>query len=161
MLLEVMIAFALISISVLPFLRYPSQQMTKEMELLFSMKLETIAMEELAKMRTEVLYSDFFKIDKIFDPKNADKSPIEVDKEFVVTLPGKFRRTYIKKNYLYWDSQKKDKDNTLSVCFVCETEFWDPKAPKKNKKPAVNASLLFVTSKKTFEDLKQDKKEKE
>ena len=54
-LLELLIGFALVSISILPFLRFPHLAMKKELELLHEMELEKAVQMELVNLQTEVM----------------------------------------------------------------------------------------------------------
>ncbi|NGX38576.1 MAG: hypothetical protein K1000chlam2_01750 [Chlamydiae bacterium] len=100
-LLEILIAFALVSISILPFLRYPYQYMKKEIDILFEMELEQLAQKTLAQLHMALYQEE----NDLVSPKQSNK--IEV------TLPRGMKRTYLVKAKVKWKKQKRDKDNNI------------------------------------------------
>jgi hypothetical protein len=54
-LLEVLVAFAIASCCILPFLHEPFAQLKREMNMLFEMKLKILAQEELAKLEISIM----------------------------------------------------------------------------------------------------------
>ncbi len=140
-LLELMIAFALVSISILPFLRYPFLQMKKEIDSLFSIQLEKAAEEELIAMQL-LLYENHIPEKQLFAKKKLHNQPLFVDDQFELTLPGsKMKRTYVKKTFVYFDKQKLGQDGTFTSLVTINVHFHDPKDQRKTIKKAATQAV--------------------
>jgi len=136
-LLELMIAFALVSISILPFLRYPFQQMKKEIDSLFSIQLEKAAEEELIAMQL-LLYENLIPEKYLFAKEKLHHHPLFVDDKVTLTLPGsRMKRTYVKKTFVYFDKQKLKQDGTFTSLVTINVHFHDPKDMRKTVKKAL------------------------
>jgi len=142
-LLELLIAFALVSITILPFIRFPYAQMRKEIDLLFEMQLEKVAQEELADLQVEIFQK---KVDsKLFFSKKAQRDKPYQEEEITLSLFSKRKRKYIKQVFLYWERQKKDSDNkTYAFCTIKIKYFY----PKNLKSAALIAKTQFIAEKK-------------
>lgn len=127
-LLELLIAFALVGISILPFIRYPFAHMREEIADLFDMELQRVAESELAKAAI-LVYRGEVPEKQIFQKKKYVHTPYSVDENFSITIPNKkgMKRTYIKKVFIYHDKQKLDSDGTHSSLVTIRIHFFSPK----------------------------------
>ncbi len=142
-LLEVLIAFALLSISILPFLRYPYQHMKKELHLLFEMELERIAQNELGKWQENIYKKNDALATRIFHQEKT--SPLISSDPYDVKLSKKIKRTYTKNVYIQWEKQKESENKLRSSLVSIKVEF---AAPKHLKLPVFSREAQIVAQKK-------------
>lgn len=133
-LLEILIAFALVSVSILPFMHYPFEHMRKEIDLLFEMELEKIAQNELVDTQIS-LYKKEINLDGII--KNE---------EIHVELLKGYRRTYLKNVTITQEKQKLSDDKVMTVMLKIEVKL-TPKNKKIND-TSFTAETKLVAQKK-------------
>lgn len=92
-LLEILIAFALVSTAVFPFMHYPFEHMRKEIDLLFEMEMEKLVQDELVATQI-ALYKKEINIDPLFN-QNESKQ-IKYQEEVKAELSKRYARTYLK-----------------------------------------------------------------
>jgi len=90
-LLEVLIGFALVSISILPFLRFPYQHLQIELDMLFEMQLHRDAQKRLADIEVR-LRKNQINHRLIFD--QYKKKEIYTDQSYEIKINPKISRTY-------------------------------------------------------------------
>lgn len=102
--LELLIAFALVSASALPLIRYPLQHLAREIDALFLTELSRLAEADLAAVR----------IDQIRGKIDLDS--LEYAKEkFSISLPGDLKRTFEKKITLALERKKETKEGEVAL----------------------------------------------
>jgi len=110
-LLEILIGFALVSISILPFLRYPYRHMQKEIDMLFQMQLTRYAQERLCEIERE-LCAGSIDIEKLLDTKKKRKilqfDPVQKQ----ISLSKNWSRIYAEKLHFEKTAQRAS-DQTL------------------------------------------------
>ena len=137
-LLEVLIGFALVSMSILPFLQYPYRHMQKELDMLFEMQLTRVAQERLCQIEQEMCEN---KIDpKYFfnteHPKHALPSALKV-----ISLQTGWERKYQEQIQFEWTAQRKDEAFLYSLVHIHLTY------KQKNKKIAEFHTELIARNK--------------
>lgn len=140
-LLEILIAFALVSISILPFMHYPFEHMRKEIDLLFEMELEKIVQNELVDTQI-CLYRKEINLDGIF--KNETKKHLKTDEEVNVEFLKGYNRTYLKSVTISKEKQKLSDDKVKTVFLNIEVKL----TPKNKKEKPFSAETKLVTQKK-------------
>ena len=114
-LLEILIGFALVSISILPFLRYPYRHMQKELDMLFQMQLTRYAQERLCAIEREMCANEI-------DPEylfNTEKKIHELKPALkVISLPNGWDRRYEEHLKFEWTAQRKDEKFLYSLVHV-------------------------------------------
>ncbi len=122
-LLEVIIAFALVSIATLPFFRYPFQHMQKELTTLFEMELENFAQNKITKLHEQLLQKKLSQSLIFGDQKQ--KSPMEIN--FVnIQLAPNISRTYEEKVFVTWEKQKISNDQKITVLVHFKVQYRKP-----------------------------------
>lgn len=119
-LLEVLIGFALVSISILPFLRYPYQHMRKEMDMLFEMQLARVGQNRLGEM-VVLLNEKEIDEERLFGEKKVAENYETRERTFF--LPGKLKRTYTEVTKVFWTRQKIDDANLKSALISIVVEY--------------------------------------
>lgn len=119
-LLEILIAFALVSISILPFLRFPYATMKKELDLLFEMELQKKGQNCLVEMTQEFLEkklpsSLFFDEEKQQEPVRHETITIQLGKGI--------ERKFEEKVYVQFEKQKKGADQTLYSLGIIRIDY--------------------------------------
>jgi len=150
-LLELLIAFALLSISVLPFIRFPYTHMQKEIDALFTMKLEQEAQEALAKMQRD-LYKKKVPTNLLFGEEKQTKIPYAKEK-ILLTLPTGMQREYEKQVFYFWDKQKSPSDLIKYALITLRVDFI-PKKPRTKKLRAEIQTIVEETHEKKETTLK-------
>lgn len=141
-LLEIVMAFAIVSIAILPFFRYPYQHMCKEMEILFEMELERHAQNKLAEV-----YEFFMKReipDKILFGDQKQKDPYQTN-TITIKLGEGFTRNYQEKLFIDWTRQKLSNDRivySLNHFKITYSSF------QKKKGPVLSVETEAVAQKK-------------
>ncbi len=97
-LLELLIAFALVSASALPFIRYPLKHLKQEIDTLFLMELSRVAEGHLAEIRAEVCSG------KITGA--PEHSELYRQESLTLELPKNFKRIYQKQIFLKSERKK-------------------------------------------------------
>lgn len=144
-LLEILIAFALVSISILPFMHYPFQHMRKEIDLLFEMELEKIVQNELVDTQIS-LYKKEINLDGIF--KNETKKQVKYNEEINVEFLKGYSRTYLKNVTITREKQKLSDDKVMTVVLKIEVKL-TPKNKKINDTSLIASSQLVAQKKKS------------
>lgn len=140
-LLEILIAFTLVSLCTLPFIRFPFQHMQKEMDTLFDMELERIAQNELAKL-LELLYKQDVPEKILFDKES--KESLKFQDDHTVYLPGGLSRTFPK--YASISRVKRKETNQAIVSLInLHVEFVNP---RNRKKKSLKADIQVIAQKK-------------
>lgn len=98
--LELLIAFALVSASALPLIRYPLQHLAREIDALFLTELSRLAEADLAGVRVDHLCG---KLD--LEKRTGEK--------FIILLPGDLKRSFEKKISLQIERKKETKDGEV------------------------------------------------
>lgn len=141
-LLEILIAFALVGGAILPFLHYPFDHMRKEIDLLFEMELEKIAQKELVDWQIR-LYKNEIDPAWIFGDVKVRRQLNE--EEVKVELCKGWNRTYKRKVVLKTSAKKLTDDRMLTVLVHFETQFY----PLKKREAALIAKTKLIAQKKT------------
>lgn len=118
-LFEILIAFTLVTVCILPFLHYPFKHMQKEIDTLFEMELERVAQNELSKMQ-ENFYSN-----EITQDLNIEKGKV------TISLPNGMKRTYSKRIKTSVESIKRNQQE-FSGLIKFEITYKNPKDNRKN-----------------------------
>lgn len=109
-LLEILIAIALISATMLPFLRHPLLHMRKELEILFEMDLERIAQNKMISLHEQLQKGQIPK--EIIFSENKQEKPIE--QTIICTSLGKeMTRKYEETVHITACKQKKTQDQKM------------------------------------------------
>lgn len=113
-LLEVLIAFAIVSCCILPFLHEPFTQLKNELNMLFEMKLQLLAQEELSKLEINLLEN---RVDAshLFSTKH----PLHREEPLTLKL-GKTQQTFVKKTSIFCEKQQTNEEThwALVTCKV-------------------------------------------
>jgi len=123
-LLEIMIAMALITTTLLPFFHYPFEHMQLELKALFEMELERVAQNKLTELQT-LLWKKEISEERIFSDKQF-KEPLET-KIFTLELSSKLKRKYEERSYVTWQKQKLSDDRTITALVHFKVEYRTPK----------------------------------
>lgn len=141
-LFEILIAFALVSLSIFPFLHYPFEHMRKEIDLLYEMELEKLAQSELINLQVQ-LYKKEISQSKLFG-KEGGKIEMCIGEEVKVEPFSGWSKSYIKKVSIEQTKQKIGEDKTETVLLHLEVQFID----QKKKETALIAASDIVVQKK-------------
>lgn len=109
-LLEVLIGLALVSVSILPFLRYPFRHMHQELEKLFEMQLACFAQERLVEIEVALSENEISE-EFLFGEKNK-KIPFSTTTQ-TIELPGGWKRTFSEKVFFKSSAQRVDDQNRV------------------------------------------------
>jgi len=129
-LLELIIAFALVSTCVLPFFRFPYRHMEKEIDLLFQMELERHARNRLVDIQ-ERIYTDP-ALQRMLFADSIDTSAWEENPAYKVVLPGGIQRTFREKTFLYREKLKKENGGDRWALARIRVAYLNPKDNRKN-----------------------------
>ncbi|MDN3505647.1 MAG: type II secretion system protein [Simkaniaceae bacterium] len=140
-LLEIMIAIALVASVLLPFFHYPFEHMQHELKALFEMELERVAQNKLVDLQTRVWKKEISE-ERIFSDKQF-KDPLET-KIFTLELSPTLNRQYEEKAYVTWEKQKLSDDRTISALIHFKVEY---KLPNKRNKILVAESSTVAQKK--------------
>jgi len=147
-LLEILIAFTLVSVSILPFLRFPFKHMQKEIDMLFEMELERVAQNELTHLQ-ETLYKREVPENVLFveeDVKEEDKKKCyRGSGEVELILPGGLKRIYSMRSSISQERKKKLKEGDMVSLINLQVEFLNPE-DKRTK--SLTAKLQAIAQKK-------------
>ncbi len=103
-LLELLVAFALVSTCALPFLRYPMEHLVGEIDTLFKMELARVGEEIMADAKA-ALYMKKVPASWIFD--SGKREPLVFSQERItVELPSGLKRSYDKKVTIFPKKRK-------------------------------------------------------
>jgi len=139
-LLEVLIGLALVSMTILPFLRYPYQHMRDEINMLFDMELHKYGQTRLAKIETLLRMN---QIDEQFIfPTKIDTEKIYSDEKYSLSLQDDLKRHYREKIVFKSSAQKQNKDRLKSSLVHTYVRYYF-----KGKKIAEFHSELVVQKK--------------
>ncbi|NGX47491.1 MAG: hypothetical protein K1000chlam3_00865 [Chlamydiae bacterium] len=122
-LLEILIAFALVSIAILPFFRYPFQHMQKELSTLFEMELERIAQNKLTELHTQLFQKSI--AEQLIFADGRQTKPIETNRISVDLAPN-FTRTYEEKVFVTWERQKLSNDRIMTALVHFKLQYRKP-----------------------------------
>ena len=111
-LLELLIAFALVSISILPFLRFPYLTLKKDLDLFFEMELQKKVENELADFYVALSRGE---IDQKFFLGAKGESLTIKEHSWYALLNDKVRRRYDIVWTIQLQNQKIDKPSTTSL----------------------------------------------
>lgn len=139
-LLEILIAFALVSTAVFPFMHYPFEHMRKEIDLLFEMELEKLVQDELVATQV-ALYKKEINIDPLFN-QNESKQ-IKYQEEVKAELSKGYTRTYLKNVTITREKKKMSSDRVATLLLKIEVKL----VPKQKGKP-FSAKTDLVAQKK-------------
>jgi len=141
-LFEILIAFALVSVSIFPFLRYPFEDMRREVNLLYEMELEKLAQSELIDLQIQ-LYRNEINPNLIFGEKKTS-ALTSLEKVKVQPCAG-WSKEYLKSVLIKNKTQKITNDKTKTVLLHLEVRFYE----LKNEHEAIlKASSAIVAQKK-------------
>ncbi len=135
-LLELVIAFALVSASALPFIRSPLRSLSKELELLFCMELERIAEEELINTRA-AMYMD----EDLSKSLQAQEKIVYQKKVRECKLSGELSRRFEKEIILIKKGSKKGADEKETNLWKIQVIF---KSLPKSKSVLQVEGILFL-----------------
>lgn len=109
-LLELLIALALVSLALLPLLRYPGTCLKAELNDLFEKELQIELDSHLTRVKTQILQNEIEE-KVLFAPKSEK----EYDRlhEIELTLSKKFKRTFNRRTRIYRYLHKETEDKTL------------------------------------------------
>lgn len=129
-LLELMIAFALVSLSTLPFIRHPLQHLKGEVSELYVMEIEREIDKQLAKIHIELLTNpkEILEEKKIVQELSL---PIRLDKTLERSFKGKI--TLRRSGY------KTDKDSAKCALIAAKVEVFGP-----HKRPMITRRTFFI-----------------
>ena len=126
-LLELLIAFALVTFTILPFLHYPYHDVKQQLNCLFEIELQQHAQKELAKWEALLYSGDKDLLDRIFSEKSS-KGQLDSDNcEVALCLADKVKRKYHRKLFLHPTSRKKAQDGSLLALVKIEVQYFRPK----------------------------------
>jgi hypothetical protein len=114
-LLELLIAIALVSASMLPYIRYPVQHLSREVDTLFRMELSRQAEEILVDLQAMHRMGTLSK--KCLD---EERDELYETKRITITLPGDLSHTYERRTILRLQRKKKteEKESALMKAIV-------------------------------------------
>lgn len=141
-LLEILIAFALVSASILPFLRYPFADMRREIDFLYAMELEKLAQNELADLQVR-LYKKEISPNSLF----TEKETVQIahfEKIKVEPCPG-WSKHFLKSVTIKNDRQKETPDKIKTAVLSLEVKYFEV---KNRTKVIASASSDIVIQKK-------------
>jgi len=139
-LLEILIAFALVSTAIFPFIHYPFEHMRKEIDLLFEMEVEKLVQDELVATQI-ALYKKEINIDPLF--KKNETKQIKYQEEIKAELSKGYTRTYLKNVTISWDKKKLSNDQVATILLTIEVKL----VPKQKGK-SFSAKTMLVAQKK-------------
>jgi len=136
-LLELLIAFALVSTCILPFLRYPFKHMEKELDCLFNMELDRQARQRLSEIVANIYCNEVEKETLV-----STDVKVKQKKEGVkISLPCGISRKYQERVFLYEAKKKVDK-NLKEISLVhARVEYRNPK-DKRNILASAKVDLI-------------------
>ena len=107
-LLEILIGFTLVSVSILPFLRYPFRHMREELNMLFEMQITRHAQERLCEIEREFIQQQIdgglaFP-DEIKKKKRISQGTVSIP------LPNEWERSYHEVVEVECTAQRKDQE---------------------------------------------------
>lgn len=137
-LLELLIAFALVSSTIIPFLRFPYTQMQQEIEFLFEMELERIACQILAEKQIE-LYQNKIPAEVLF----GNQTFLPLKEDLTVSL-YEMQRKFIKKISIKKEKQKTDKNLTQFSLIAIQVDIY---SLKNRKKPVLSSKARIIAEK--------------
>lgn len=126
-LLEIMIAFALVSATILPFFSHPFQHIQKELSTLFEMELERHAQNTLLTLHT-LLYKNEIPQEMLFGD-TQQHTPFEI-RMISVELSPNHRRNYEEKVFIEWEKQKTSSDQVAFALIHFKVQYCKPKKKK-------------------------------
>lgn len=150
LLLELLIAFTLLSLSALPLVRNPMHAAKEEIAAFERMELERLAELSYAAI-LEKLYCNEIPW-KTFDPRKIPLTPTYQEK-LILTLPDFFKKNYDKKIFLWTRGEKKGPENE-KVRLIGIKIVFAPVGKAKKSERAFNYRALIEqksTSSKTKE----------
>lgn len=136
-LLELLIAFALVSSSILPFIRYPYEQMKKEIDLLFEMEIAHQAEEILGEIQAEI-YQNKVPLEVLF---NSDSKATYGDEKPLHIHIADMKRKYRIQTYIFSKKQKKGPDGTEWALATIKLVI---SSKKKEKKPFRTEAKMVI-----------------
>lgn len=139
-LLEILIAFALVSTAIFPFIHYPFEHMRKEIDLLFEMEVEKVVQDELVATQI-ALYKKEINIDPLFN-QNEQKQ-IKYQEEVTTELSKGFTRKYLKNVTITREKKKLSNDRVATLLLTIEV-----KLIPKQKGGSFSAKTELVAQKK-------------
>lgn len=107
-LLEILIGFALVSVSVLPFLRYPHRQMRGQLDALFEMELARFAQKRFAEVEVALCMNEIEE-KYPFGPRKTTQSLPSTTIQ--LSLPNGWSRTYTETLSFESTAQKRIQQN--------------------------------------------------
>lgn len=140
-LLEIVIAFAIVSVAILPFFSHPYQHMRKEMDILFEMELERHAQNKLAEVYELLIKKEIPEQIVFGDLKQ--KNPYEAN-IITVKLGKNFVRDYQEKVFIDWHRQKLSNDRIFYSLAHFNITYSSP----RKKKFILSAESQAVAQKK-------------
>lgn len=140
-LLELLIGFALVSMAILPFIRFPYTHLKQEINALFTEELERFAQNRLVQFEIKLRTNKVPEEDLFPDKLNIKKTYPE--KRKTLYLPDNMKRTYIEKRSLVCKKQKANA-NIHSSLLHLKIEYFES---KKNTDPKVSAKTKVVIQK--------------
>lgn len=115
-LLEILIGFALVSISTLPFLKYPFRHIRQELDMLFEMQITRKAQQRLCEIERQIIQG---QLDKSFlFPPEINKSKVLTKKTVAIDLPNHWSRNYEELLKLECGAQRKDDQFCYSLIHI-------------------------------------------
>jgi len=137
-LLEILIAFALVSIAIFPFLHYPFQDMRREVNLVYEMELEKLAHNELIDLQIQ-LYKNEINPQLIFGEKK--KSQLASFETVKVQPLQRLSKDYLKTVTIEKQNQKVSEDKIKTVLLNLKVCFY---ALNDRASPLVSADSTIV-----------------
>ena len=127
-LLEILIALFIVSLTAVPLFKHPFQHMKLELETLYQIELERVAQNRLAKIQEEILRGNIDS-ELFFSDKKSDK-PISVQIISVILADG-FQKKYEETIKLKWKKQKVSNDRMFTTLVECKIAYRKPKRARK------------------------------
>ncbi|HSX04499.1 MAG TPA: hypothetical protein VLG76_07200 [Rhabdochlamydiaceae bacterium] len=144
-LLELLIAIALVSFTTLPFVHYPFIYLNDEVDSLVRMELERAA--EVALIETKAdLYQNLIPWEVL--TRNGSTSVPDIEKKIHISLPHNIEKTYIQRVYFSLSKQKKGQGEEELFLIHVKTTFDPPK--KKRAVLTINREILIKQMPKTI-----------
>lgn len=136
-LLELFLAFALVSCCILPFLRYPFTHVRKELDCLFKMELDRVARNRLSEWFAQ-LYAH--EIDQKLVLTGEKETALQT-KLVHIALQSGVSRDYVEKVYLYETREKIDANLKATSLMTLRIDYCNPKKPKD---PVFSANIDLI-----------------
>lgn len=136
-LLELLIAIALVSFTTLPFIHYPFFYLKEETSSLIRMELERAAEVALIEIKAD-LYQNNIPWDTLI--KKANSSLPDIQKKVRVSLPNNIVKTYTQNVFFSLLKQKKGSGEEELFLVHVKTVF---EAPKEKKKMIINKEIVI------------------